>query len=104
MTNKNLNVLTEVPGRISAEAILSYLQAYGVDGIISMEAIGSVYSLSVGKLGNVQILVKNEDIEQAKQLLEAYYQEAPADQNLIDDLDDLKNGASQGNAEDPEAS
>lgn len=85
MTEENLVVLTTVPGRINAEAILSYLQAFDVQGMISMEAIGSVFPLTVGKLGSVQILVREENMEKASQLLQEFYSENSIGEELTDD-------------------
>ena len=84
MTDKKLVELTTVSGRLTAEAILSYLQAYGVQGMISMEPIGSVYPLTVGELGEVQILIREADYEMASQVLAGFYQEDNAD-DLPDD-------------------
>lgn len=85
MEEKKLVELTTVPGRLTAEAILSYLQAYGVQGMISMEAIGSVYPLTVGELGEVQILIREEDFESASQILSDFYLENDTDELLVDE-------------------
>ena len=87
MTDKKIVELTTVPGRLSAEAILSYLQAFDVQGMISMEAIGSVYPLTVGELGAVQILIREEDYELATKILSDFYQENSSTELLEDDGD-----------------
>ncbi len=83
MTENDLVVLEEAYGRLNAEAILSYLEAFGVPGMISMEAVGSVYSFTVGALGRVQILVKQENVERAKELLAEFYSQA-SEENIIE--------------------
>lgn len=85
MSEENLVVLTTVHGRMNAEAIFSYLQAFDVEGMISMEAIGSVFPVTVGKLGSVQILVKDEHLEKANQLLQEFYSENSIGDELMDD-------------------
>ncbi len=101
MAEKKLVELTTVPGRLAAEAILSYLEAFGIQGMISMESIGSVYPVTVGELGEVQILIREEDYENASQILADYYQEndtldALADEdestNTVDDDQDMSQG------------
>jgi hypothetical protein len=91
MTDNKLIELTTVAGRLSAEAILSYLQAFDIQGMISMEAVGSVFPLTVGELGEVQILVRQEDYEKASQILDKYYQQAASVELLDEDeaLSDL---------------
>lgn len=85
MAERKLVELTTVPGRLTAEAILSYLQAFGVQGMISMEAIGSVYPVTVGELGEVQILIREEDFENASQILADFFRENNAAELLSDE-------------------
>ncbi len=89
MLNEKLVVLTTVPGRLNAEAILSYLNAFDVNAMISMEAIGSVYPVTVGELGSVEILVLENDFERASSLLEDYYQEDHSAEDFIEYDEDL---------------
>lgn len=88
MAERKLVELTTVPGRLTAEAILSYLQAFGVQGMISMEAIGSVYPVTVGELGEVQILIREEDLESAAEILADFFRENNAAE-LLSDEDEL---------------
>lgn len=90
MIDNDLVVLDEVSGRLTADAIVSYLEAIGVPAMVSMEALGSVYSLSVGALGRVQILVSQADEALARELLSVYYsQTAPenSDEPGLEDED-----------------
>ena len=93
MAERKLVELTTVPGRLTAEAILSYLQAFGVQGMISMEAIGSVYPVTVGELGEVQILIREEDFENASEILADFFREnnaaeLPSDEDGLTETDD----------------
>lgn len=92
MVEKKLVELTTVPGRLTAEAILSYLQAFGVQGMISMEAIGSVYPLTVGELGEVQILIREEDYEKASVVLDDFYHESSSAELQADEDEMLGTG------------
>lgn len=89
MTEHELVVLDEVSGRLNAEAILSYLEAFGVAGMISMEAVSSVYTFSVGALSRVQILVTKEDEARAKELLAEFYTQAPVEDLIEFDTAEL---------------
>jgi hypothetical protein len=63
-------LLAEVYGRMEAELIKSFLEAHGIDVELFQESIGqSIYPTTVDTLGNVQIFVKKEKMEEAVTLL-----------------------------------
>lgn len=69
-----LVVLDEFSGSAQAEMIRGLLKAQGIDAIISQEAAGQgTFPLSVGILGSVEILVRKEDEESARKILDEYY-------------------------------
>lgn len=65
--------IAEVPGRIQAEMLKGFMEAEGVPVQLIQEGIGeSVYPFTFGPLGEVQVFVPKEKLEQAEALLEAF--------------------------------
>ena len=63
-------LLAEVYGRMEAELIKSYLEAHGIDVELFQESIGqNIYPTTIDMLGNVQIFVEKEKMEEAVELL-----------------------------------
>lgn len=74
MSNEELVVLDEVSGSAQAETIRGLLKSQGINALISQEAAGQgTFPLSVGILGSVEILVRKDDEEKAREILEQYY-------------------------------
>jgi hypothetical protein len=66
-------ILTEVQGRLEAEFIKSYLDAYGIDTELFQESVGHhVYPVTVDGFGRVQIFVSKEQAKEARKLLSEY--------------------------------
>jgi hypothetical protein len=65
-------LLVSVSGKLEAEIIHAMLQAYGVDAVMSHEAAASIYGLGVGPTAEVDLLVPEDHLEEAKQLLDDY--------------------------------
>jgi len=63
-------LLAEVYGRMEAELIKSYLEAHGIDVELFQESIGqNIYPTTIDTLGNVQIFVEKDKMEEAVELL-----------------------------------
>jgi hypothetical protein len=66
-------LLTEVQGRLEADLLKSYLEAYGIEIELIQEAIGHhIYPVTVDGLGRVQLFISKEQAETAHKLLEEY--------------------------------
>ena len=66
-------LLTEVQGRLEADLLKSYLEAYGIDVELFQESIGHhIYPVTVDGLGSVQLFVAKERAKEAHQLLDEY--------------------------------
>jgi hypothetical protein len=66
-------LLTEVQGRLEADLLKSYFEAYGIDIELFQESIGHhIYPVTVNGLGRVQLFVSKEQSRQAHQLLDEY--------------------------------
>jgi hypothetical protein len=56
-----------------AEMLRSFLQAQGIRCELSQEALGTVYGMTVGALGSVDVLVPSHQGKQARQLIKEYH-------------------------------
>jgi hypothetical protein len=60
-----------VSGRLSAEMIRLLLESFGINAILSQESVGTVYGLTIGDLGEVDIRVPAVNAESAIDILRA---------------------------------
>ena len=75
MDELKYELLAEVYGRMEAELIKSYLEAHEIDVELFQESIGqNIYPTTIDSLGNVQIFVEKEKIEEALVLLKEIQQ------------------------------
>ncbi len=66
-------VLVEVQGRLEADLLQSYLEAYGIHTEIFQESVGhNAFPVMVDGLGRVQIFVSKEQLNEARKLLADY--------------------------------
>jgi hypothetical protein len=70
MNDKFIHVFTS-EGLLNAEMIRTFLEAKGIQVVVSQESAGVVLGLSVGSLGKARFYVRAEQAEEAKSLLEA---------------------------------
>jgi hypothetical protein len=73
MNDLQWEVVEEVAGDGRAKILAGLLEAQGIPVLLSQEGVGSVYAVTVGKLGRVQILVPADSLEQARQVIEDYH-------------------------------
>ncbi|MBN2551041.1 MAG: DUF2007 domain-containing protein [Anaerolineales bacterium] len=92
-------VVDEVAGSLMGEILRGLLETQGIPVLLAQEGAGhSVYGLTVGPLGSVQILVPPEQASNARQMLDDYYagafQQAESPDEPVDeqDWDDLPLG------------
>jgi|WetSurMetagenome_2_1015567.scaffolds.fasta_scaffold451456_2 hypothetical protein len=82
--------LTDVQGRLEATMIESFLEAEGVDVELIQEAVGqSSFPVTVDGLGNVQIFVPKDQIEEAVELLRIFHEGLK--NSYLDDDEEEKN-------------
>jgi hypothetical protein len=66
MDELKYELLAEVYGRMEAELVKSYLEAHEIDVELFQESVGqNIYPTTLDTLGNVQIFVEKEKIEEA---------------------------------------
>ncbi len=73
MSEDQWQVVDRVDGLLQAEILRGMLEAQGVQVVLSQEGLGPVLQVTLGTLGAVEILVPAHMVEQARQILEAYY-------------------------------
>ena len=66
-------VIDTVSGRGNAEILRSFLEAQGIRCELSQEALGSVYGLTIGPLGSVDLLVPSYQGKHARELISEYH-------------------------------
>lgn len=65
-------VLEYVPGDLQAEILRGLLEAQGIPVFMSQESAGRAIGLTVGPLGEVTLLVRAEDLQEAQRVLADY--------------------------------
>jgi len=58
-------------GKLEAESIKILLESFGITAYINQEAAGSVYGLTVGMLGEVEVCVALDQVNEAQKIIEA---------------------------------
>jgi hypothetical protein len=73
MVEDSWELLEEVPGTALAEMLRGLLEAQGIQVLLSQEGLGhSVYTVTVGIMGEVQILVPKSQLESARKVIDEY--------------------------------
>ena len=73
MTEEPWEVLDEISGSIDAEIIRGMLEAQNIPVVLSQEGAGRALGLTIGSLGETQILVPKSKLESAQEVLDDYY-------------------------------
>jgi hypothetical protein len=77
--NRHLEMVQiySVQGQIEADIIQSYLKSHGIDSFTRGLAVHSVHPFTVDGMGEIRILVSEENAEQARQALQSYLENDP---------------------------
>ena len=73
MSEQSWVVVETVTGNLQAELLRGLLKAQGIDVLLSQEGAGRALGLEVGPMGEVEILVSPENVQQARKLINDYY-------------------------------
>ncbi len=84
----NLIKIYSTKGQLEAEMIKGFLEAQGLDVVLSQESIGRTYGLTAGSLGQVKILVPETQAEEAASILNAMERGEYEDIDLSDQSDE----------------
>jgi hypothetical protein len=57
-------------GKLEAESVKILLESFGIPAFINQESAGSTFGLTVGPLGEVEVLVPTARIAEAKKIIE----------------------------------
>lgn len=86
-------------GKLDAETVRLFLEANGFDVLLNQESYGSTLGLTIGPMGEVQVLVPVSQAERAAAILnemeegkfeDADWDESQIDETQVDDKDDFK--------------
>jgi len=56
-------------GMLEAESVKILLESFGIPAYTNQESAGTVYGLTVGPLGEVEVIVPPEHLEDAKKII-----------------------------------
>lgn len=56
-------------GMLEAESVKILLESFGIPAYTNQESAGTVYGLTVGPLGEVEVIVPLEHLEDAKKII-----------------------------------
>ena len=73
MTEDKWELITTVSGELQADLLRGLLEAGGIKVFLNQEGAGKVYGLTMGPLGEVQVLVPENQSEVARQIVDDYY-------------------------------
>jgi hypothetical protein len=71
-------------GMLEAESIKIMLESFGIPAFVNQESAGTTYGLTVGMLGEVEVIVPLSRLEEAKKAL-AEMDKGSLDQEMTDD-------------------
>lgn len=63
-------VITKVQGELMANVLKSHLESEGIPVILKYESLGRVYGIIVDGIGEVSILVPQEHVKEARNIIE----------------------------------
>ncbi|MDD3949117.1 MAG: DUF2007 domain-containing protein [Anaerolineaceae bacterium] len=72
-------------GKLDAEIIKAFLEAQGIEAYLDQNALGQIYGLTVGDLGEVGVLVDQQDESKALLILRAMEEGEFANEILVDE-------------------
>ena len=81
----NFVTVYKAHGRLDGESIKAFLEAQGIEAYLDQDALGSIYGLTVGDLGEVGVMVRKSDQAKAKELLNAMENGEFINEVLVDD-------------------
>ncbi len=71
--NENFTLLESVSGSMQAQIIRSLLESRDIGVMLSQESAGAVFGLGVGPLAEVDVLVPQSQLDEARAILDEYY-------------------------------
>jgi hypothetical protein len=63
------DVVYVAEGRLQAESVKILLESFGITAYVNQESAGTTYGLTVGILGEVDVIVPLSQVEEAKKII-----------------------------------
>jgi hypothetical protein len=73
MTEVKWELITTVSGELQADLLRNLLKVQGIKVFLSQEGAGRAVGLTMGPMGEVQVLVPENQSEAARQIVDDYY-------------------------------
>ena len=73
MSEEKWELITNVSGELQADLLRNLLEAQGIKVFLNQEGAGRAYGLTVGPMGEVQVLVPENQSQEARQIIDDYY-------------------------------
>jgi hypothetical protein len=73
MTEVKWELITTVSGELQADLLRNLLEVQGIKVFLSQEGAGRAVGLTMGPMGEVQVLVPENQSEAARQIVDDYY-------------------------------
>lgn len=73
MSGEKWELITKVSGELQAELLGNLLKSQGIQVFLNQEGAGRAYGLSVGPMGEVQILVPEHQSQEARRIVDDFY-------------------------------
>ncbi len=73
MTEVKWELITTVSGELQANILRNLLEVQGIKVFLSQEGAGRAVGLAMGPMGEVQVLVPENQSEAARQIVDDYY-------------------------------
>ncbi|MCJ7535595.1 MAG: DUF2007 domain-containing protein [Anaerolineales bacterium] len=93
MPEEKWELIIEVSGELQADILRNLLEVQGIKVFLNQEGAGRAYGLTVGPMGQVQVLVPEHQSREAHQIVEDYYAgKFESDEGDYSDLDENTQG------------
>ncbi len=73
MEKKKWVVAEKVPGELQAELLRGLLEAHEINVYLAIEGAARAIGITAGPLGEVDIMVPEEQLEQALEIIKSYH-------------------------------
>lgn len=73
MAEVKWELITTVSGEFQADLLRNLLEAQGIKVFLNQEGAGKAVGLTLGPMGEVQVLVPDNQSEAARQIVDDYY-------------------------------
>jgi hypothetical protein len=85
MTSDEWAKVYTTDGKLAAEMVKLTLESFGIEVLLAQESLGSTYGLTVGPLGETNVMVPVSKADEAKEILAAMDAGSLEDHSVNDD-------------------